>query len=407
MKFKKFWAGLFFMTAVALRLASQVSVLAVEHVLFHAAPPQMEIRAVFLDSRGFLWIGTQNGLARYDGRNVIPCPVEGDGEPAAADPSVRGLCEDPSGRLWLATARGLVRYDPVSGTSLRFRHDPARSATLSGDDITCLYVSPAIPGRMWIASSGGALDELDLASGNIARHPPAAVGSGIPRPGRIHVIAGDPAGFLWIGAAAGLYRFLPLDGRLQFCPPPPAVSGAQRPFGVKAILCDPAFPDTLWIGSDGAGLFRYFPAAGRWQRDSEAGTFGELAADATINSIAPFPGDPRNLILGTEDGLYRLDVSALHFSLVALLFRNSDYQTSQCTRIIMHDPAGNFWLGSCRGGLDKWSPLQKKFSSFRPYRKNPARPPGQLGHFPAGPRRRQLPAQHLWRRRLHIRPPDK
>lgn len=370
MNFKKFWTGWIVIVAGAFRLASQIIILPVEHVMVNAAPLQMEINAMLLDSRGFLWVGYQDGLARYDGYGVVPCLLDEAQKPAAADASVRGLCEDPGGRLWLATARGLVRYDPASGTAVRFRSDPERSDTLSDDDITCLYVSPALPGRMWIASAGGALDELDLASGHIARHPPAAAGPGMPLPGRIHVITGDPAGFLWIGAAAGLYRFQPLDGRLQFCPPPAAVSGVQKPFGVRSILCDPAFPDTLWIGSDGAGLFRYFPAAGRWQRGSEAGAFGELAADATINTLAPFPGDPQYLIFGTEDGLYRFDLISGRFRHVGMFFNNSDYQASLCTRVIYHDPGGNYWFGSCHNGLDKWSPLQKKFPSFRPYLKD-------------------------------------
>jgi ligand-binding sensor domain-containing protein/DNA-binding CsgD family transcriptional regulator len=367
MKPKKFYTVLSFLLAGAFRLSSQVAVLAVDHVMVNAAPLQMEIHAVLLDSRGFLWIGSQNGLARYDGYRVIPCRLDEAERPAAADPAVRSLCEDQNGLLWLATAQGLVRYDPASGTSARFHHDPLRSDTISGDNLTCLYISAAIPGRLWIASAGGDLDELDLASGHVARHAPTPATVGAPRPGRIHVISGDPAGFLWIGAASGLYRFLPLEGRLQFCPPPTAVSGLQKPFGIKAILCDRRFPDTLWIGSDSAGLLRYLPAAGLWQRHEEAGTFGDLPADASINAVAPFPGEPQNLILGADDGLYRFDPRSGSIDRISLVFNNIDVQSSQCARAIYPDRLGNYWIGSCRNGLDKWSPVQKKFSRFRPF----------------------------------------
>ena len=367
-KLRKFCAVLILLSAGS--IYSQVEYLAVEHVLANAAPLQMEIYAVLLDSRGFLWIGSQNGLACFDGYRVIPCRLDAENGPAVVDSSVRGICEDASGRLWLATAQGLVRFDPASGKSVRFRHDPLRSDTISTDNLTCLYFSAANPGRLWIATVGGDLDELDLANGHITRHPPTAAAANAPLPGRIHVITGDPTGFLWIGAASGLYRFLPLESRLQFCPPPDAASGLQKPFGIKAILCDQKFPDTLWIGSDSAGLLRYLPATGRWQRCAEAGVFDQLPANISINSIAPFPGEPQNVMLGTEDGIYKVELSTARFRRVALYFNDTDYQSSQCTQVIYHDPFGNYWIGSCHNGLDKWSPVRKKISSFRPFSKD-------------------------------------
>jgi ligand-binding sensor domain-containing protein len=138
MKFKKFWTGWIIIIAGAFRLGSQVGLLPVEHVMVNAAPLQMEINAVLLDSRGFLWVGYQDGLARYDGYRVIPCLLNDAEKPAAADRSVRSLCEDPGGRLWLATSRGLVRYDPVSGTSVRFRSVRDRPDSISADNLTCL-----------------------------------------------------------------------------------------------------------------------------------------------------------------------------------------------------------------------------------------------------------------------------
>jgi ligand-binding sensor domain-containing protein/DNA-binding CsgD family transcriptional regulator len=367
MKFKKFCLILSFLVAGVMRLGSQTEFLAVDHVMANAPPLQMEIHAVLLDSRGFLWIGSQNGLARYDGYRVMPCRFDETKKPDSADPAVLSICEGRDGQLWLATAQGLVRYDPDSKKAVRFRSEQLRADTISNDNLTCLYISPALPDRLWIASAGGDLDELDLASGNIVRHPPGPAIPGVPRPGRIHVISGDPAGFLWIGAAGGLYRFLPLEGRLQFCPPPVVVSGAKKPFAIKAILCDQRFPDTLWIGSDNAGLFRYFPAAGLWQHSSAAGSIGDMTADATVNAVAPFPGQPQNLILGVEGGLYHYDPGAELFRRVGLLFNDTDYQFNQCNRVIYPDRLGNYWIGSCSTGLDKWSPMRKKFSRFHPY----------------------------------------
>jgi ligand-binding sensor domain-containing protein/DNA-binding CsgD family transcriptional regulator len=351
-------AGLFCLNA-------QTAYLAVDHILANPAPLQMEIYTVLLDSRGWLWIGSGNGLARYDGYRVIPCRIADAGSEDASDPSVRGICEGQGGRLWLATGRGLVSYDPGRMESVRFRHNGNRPDTLSADDLTCLHVSPSLPGRLWIASASGDLDQLELASGKITRVP--LVAAGAPRPERIHVLCGDRAGFLWIGAANGLYRFQPLDGSLRFCPPTDSASGSKKTVGVKAILCDEGFANALWIGSEGAGLLRYLPDSGLWERCLETGTAGDLPSEVSVNAIARFPGEPQNLFLGTETGLYRFDPRAKRFMRTAMMFNDTDMQASHCTQLIYGDPQGSFWIGSCRNGLDKWSPLQKKFSRFKPY----------------------------------------
>jgi ligand-binding sensor domain-containing protein/DNA-binding CsgD family transcriptional regulator len=364
MKLKKSCAVLGILLASTFYLHSQTDYLAVDRIMANAPPMQMEICAVLLDSRGFLWIGSQNGLARYDGYRVVPCSLAEAASPPAADPSVRSIREDQNGRLWLATAQGLVRYDPASGTSVRFRHDPRRTDTISADDITCLYISAAIPGRLWIAAAGGDLDELDLASARVMRHPSGPATAGSPRPGRIHVISGDPGGFLWIGAINGLYRFQPLDGSLQRCPQPDAASGPLNPVSIKAILSDERFPGTLWIGSENAGLLRYLPATGLWQHCSEP---GNLPADVRINAVTLFPGEPQNLLLATDSGLYRFDPRSGRFTPIALLFENDDLISSPCTQIVSRDPLGCYWIGTCRTGLAKWSPVKKKFTYFRPF----------------------------------------
>ncbi|HSQ35464.1 MAG TPA: two-component regulator propeller domain-containing protein, partial [Candidatus Binatia bacterium] len=346
--------------AAALRLGSQVSTLVVENVMANAPPLQMEIHAVLLDRRGFLWIGSQNGLARYDGYRVIPSRLNEVQDPTVADPSVRGICEDGNGRLWLATAHGLVRHDPGTGTSVRFRSDPHRADTLSSDDLTCLVISPALPNRLLVASAAGDLDELDLADDHIVRLLSGPAAHSVPRPGRIRVISGDPSGFIFVGAENGLYRFLPLEGRLQFCRPPDDVSGTGTPFVVTAIFYADGFRDALWVGSEAAGLFRYFPATGLWQRTAEQGPAG-------IQAIAAYPGEPLDLLIGMENGLVRFAPRQGRFRPVALIFNITDLQASQCTRVISRDRLGTFWIGSCQNGLDKWSPTGKKFSRYKPF----------------------------------------
>jgi ligand-binding sensor domain-containing protein/DNA-binding CsgD family transcriptional regulator len=372
MKFVKLWLLPCLLLVRPLCLLPQENVLDVERITASAAPLRTEVQAVCLGSEGYLWIGSQNGLLRYDGYRVTPCRLE-DGQAAAdSDSSIRAIAQDSGGRLWLATGLGLVRYDPANGKAVRLRHDPRKSDSISCDDLTCLFISPRQPGILWIASANGDLDGLDLAHGRFSRHSHLIVGAF--EPGRIHVINGDAGGFLWIGAANGLYRFQPLQGRWELCAPPATVSGSLGPFAARALLLQSGEEDVVWIGSESSGLFRYVPADGSWQSYRENDSGNGLPAGVAIRALARFPGEPRSLILGSDEGLFRFDTDNGRFSPVSLFINQADAQAGRCIRVIHADANGSYWIGSCQSGLDKWSPLRKKFHKYLPFPERKPRP---------------------------------
>src|SRR5688500_17706475 len=68
--------------------------------------PSAEVYQVFQDSKGYLWFGTDNGICRYDGKEVEAFHVK-DG---LSDPVVFGFSEDLMGRIWFRTYSGKVSY---------------------------------------------------------------------------------------------------------------------------------------------------------------------------------------------------------------------------------------------------------------------------------------------------------
>ncbi len=74
-------------------------------------PPHRSVFAVHHDTDGFLWIGTQDGLARYDGYEMRTFRHDPNDPLSLSNSSIRVIIEDRRGRLWVGTENGLNRLD--------------------------------------------------------------------------------------------------------------------------------------------------------------------------------------------------------------------------------------------------------------------------------------------------------
>jgi ligand-binding sensor domain-containing protein len=68
--------------------------------------PSSETYMVFQDSRGFVWLGTDNGVVKYDGHEFVTYDIN----QGLTDNTVFGFHEDPWGRIWFRTYNGLLSY---------------------------------------------------------------------------------------------------------------------------------------------------------------------------------------------------------------------------------------------------------------------------------------------------------
>jgi len=147
---------------------------------------------VFSDSRGYLWIGTSDGLSRFDGQHFVNYSVD-DGLPHRF---VGDIVEDRNGALWIGTAGGVVRLD---------RDAPAgRPFTRVGQPkmpygwMPTLFIDDR--GVPW-AACGYDLCVHERGAFRIDDSFRAAGGKG-----EIGTIAGSPSGELWVGTRHGVMR---------------------------------------------------------------------------------------------------------------------------------------------------------------------------------------------------------
>src|SRR6185437_8453578 len=72
--------------------------------------PEAYVESTLEDKNGYIWMGTQNGLVRYDGYQLKPYPITGDDGLPVAAPSIPNLHQDKDGKIWAFLLTGAFYY---------------------------------------------------------------------------------------------------------------------------------------------------------------------------------------------------------------------------------------------------------------------------------------------------------
>lgn len=115
-----------------------------------------KVNCVIQDKRGFIWIGTDDGLNRYDGNNFLIFRSQPERKEGLSGNIITALLEDANGILWIATADGgLTRYDyrqPVEKQFKQYRHNSSDPHSIPVNIINA--VTEDKNGYLWLATSG-------------------------------------------------------------------------------------------------------------------------------------------------------------------------------------------------------------------------------------------------------------
>lgn len=261
------------------------------------------VSSLVADRDGFLWVGSREGLYRYDGYQAERYLPDANDPTAISDLDIRTVYEDGNGIIWVGTnTGGLNRFDPATGGFERFRHDSADPESLSFDSVYGIVDGPA--GDLWLGSQEG-LNRLDRASGRFRRYfhdpqDPASLSANWT-----YALLVDASGSLWVGTVGGgLDRWRPeTDGFARH--DLAALSGG--PAGVN---------DVFALVEDGSGVLWAGTRTGVIRIDPQQKDFRHLDlipdADEPLVTSA-FLTDENQLLLTTiAHGLLRVDTAARH-----------------------------------------------------------------------------------------------
>ena len=367
--------------------------------------PQNSVHAMVQTQDGFLWLGTEAGLVRFDGAAFTV--FDHNSTPALPSGDIRCLLASKDGALWIGTREGLARMEGGAVTTF------TTAQGLPGNEIRAL--GQARDGGLWVVTEGGdvhwrgtrfvPVELSDDLKANSRRHFTAnlpngtwanatattltiergakteghfAVGHELPGT-RIQALYGDREGSLWIGTNRGLARWA--NDKIQFLAATDVLAGASvlslledregnlwvgtetdglqvlrdarflnigTREGLSSDLTSTVVEDsagTIWVGTNGGGLNvvrRNVNAPGT------ATTYAvhDVLLSDVILSLAAGKNDA--LWVGTPDGLNRIRGSAVD------AFTSADGLPDDFIRSLLVDADGSLWIGT-RRGLAHWT----------------------------------------------------
>jgi len=290
------------------------------------------VRSILQDSRGFLWMGTMDGLSRFDGDRFVNYGRD-HGLPGA---QIRSLLEIEPGVLLVGTDLGLFRFDARAEApmALPSTFDPATTGAV-------YQLRRDATARVWAGTERG-LFAIGIGANGTASEAVPFEAQPATAVRALHL---GRDGSLWIGSASGLLRRTPTGDAED-----PGVGRA-----VRALAEDRA--GRLWIGLE-PGLAVLLPASAERLKLSPAGLPsrpGELHSMTLAQGFVESP--VRTLHLDRDGTLWIGSVGALYeFDGVGLRRFGVEHGLSDPTiNAIFEDRSGQMWLGSDLGGAMRWS----------------------------------------------------
>lgn len=268
---------------------------------------------IFRDSRGIVWLGTNNGLYFYDG--VMTHPV---GKAELYGTQVYSIAEK-NDTLYIGCNNGLLTYDYTTGII-------NESDTPAPREIRVLLL---VDDDLWIGGLNG-ICKLDLRGGALKDYS-----KGLPHKS-VYSILRDSRGVLYAGTYDGLARwnsnsemFIPLDVKA-------AGRGHNSTLFVNCLL-EADDKESIYIGGEGF-LLKYTPANEIWEKL-------QGVEDNNIKSLSK--GDAGHILIGTDNGVFDMTADSIKH------FRHDSRQELSLGDneiwCIYADGEHNIWTGHERG----------------------------------------------------------
>ncbi|MDA3881411.1 MAG: ATP-binding protein [Prolixibacteraceae bacterium] len=344
-----------FLFAMCLYLLSQVPLFAYQSELTFDGFSQEEglsnnqVQCIYQDRQGWIWIGTSQGVNRYDGYNFVNFLYSPNDSMSLKGSLVRVIFEDRTGALYVGTENGTInRYNRNNQTFDK----PFDDHPYFLDEVSINDICQDDDGVLWVATHDNILliypdGEVTLLS-DIARNLSVNIWGNFVRE-----LSFDNTGRLWAGTNEGVFIIDPITKEIEEFNLPLSTGTTDE---IWEIYSDAE--GVIWIGTYMNGLFAVDPVT----LDVDAIVLEpEIDRTETVRTLST--DSYGQLWIGTRGGLfiYRKNIGTVGF------YRHDDRKPGSLINNsvldVFHDRTGESWIGT-RGGLNLLAKSKQAFKNF-------------------------------------------
>lgn len=308
------------------------------------------------DSRGFIWIGTQAGLNRYDGYSTVTYYNDTANNTSLSHDNVYSIFEDSKKQIWVATHSGLCLFNRKTESFKVYKFVRPDEKKISTRPV--FQITEDQLGNIWVGlgKSGGFRMIDQKGSSHISYKVQNSPDSNAFN--TITDLAFDSQGLLWLGTMGnGLVCFEPLSKKFTL------YSDSNIDLGVatfKRLFFDNT---SIWILTEGKGLFKFDLISKKFYKipinEDGTGTNG-----AFIRCMIRY--DKTHLFIGVDQGgINSLNTETGKIEYYKYNELNSRSLANNGVWSMQKDKEGILWVGTSAAGISYYNPKKERFKLYQ------------------------------------------
>ena len=312
---------------------------------------QNTVNAILQDRKGFMWLGTKDGLNRYDGLSFRKFKHDAANPRSIGNSFITSLYEDFNGNIWVGTDAGVYIYYPEKEA---FEEFDCQSLEKTRIERSVSMIAGDKQGRVCIAVEAQGMFCYDTRQKLLRNYPLSEISS------NIKCFTFDSGGTLWLGFYGdGLYYS---KDNLATVHPYGSPEDGKREFegGVITKIVQGNY-NCLYIGSVKEGVSELNLTSGQVRN--------LLAIDESGESIFCrdlLPYSDNELWIGTESGIYIYNLRTAQFIHLRASLYDSYSLSDNAIYALYKDREEGLWIGSYFGGVDYYPRQYTYFAKYYP-----------------------------------------